>query len=72
MSKAVLLTKSFSISNEQDICDLTDWLRSLIDENQQMPKRTLYTTDMEKLPPVAFNVEVKITRQASNGTSVQR
>ncbi len=72
MSKAVLLTKSFSISNEQDICDLADWLRSLIDENQQMPKRTLYTTDMEKLPPVTFNVEVKITRQASNGTSVQR
>ena len=72
MSKAVLLTKSFSISNEQDICDLADWLRSLIDENQQMPKRTLYSTDMEKLPPATFNVEVKITRQASNGTSVQR
>lgn len=62
----------FNISTEQDVCFLGDWLRSFIHENQQMPKRTLYTTDMEKLPPVAFNVEVKITRQASNGTSVQR
>ena len=72
MSKAVSLTKGFSISNEQDICDLADWLRSLIDKNKQMPKRALYTTDMEKLPPIAFNVEVKITRQAGNGTSPQR
>lgn len=65
-------TKNFSISNEQDICDLGNWLHEFIREYQQTSKRTLYTTNVEKLPPVTFNVEVKITRQASNGTSVQR
>ena len=69
MSKTI---KEISISNEQDICDLGNWLHEFIREYQQTSKRTLYTTNVEKLPPVTFNVEVKITRQASNGTSVQR
>lgn len=71
-NKTDVQTKNFSISNEQDICDLVDWLHGFIHGYQQMSRRILYTTDTETLPPATFNVEVKITRQDSNGTSVQR
>lgn len=65
-------TKNFSISNEQDVCDLGNWLCEFIRERQQTSRRTLYAANVEKLPPVTFNVEVKITGQAGNGTSAQR
>lgn len=71
-NKTDVQTKNFNISNKQDICDLADWLRGFIHGHQQMSRQILHTIEAEKLPPATFNVEVKITRQASNGTSAQR